>query len=51
MTEKERSTIIAQLAFTENVNESVYENHSDEELLERLEFLFGDREGSQADFV
>lgn len=41
MTEKERSTIIAQLAFSEGVKESVYENYTDKELLDRLEYLFG----------
>ena len=37
----ERSTIIAQLAFTEGVNESVYKDYTDKKLQDRLEFLFG----------
>lgn len=41
MTEKERSIIIAQLAFSEGVSESVFENNTDQELLDRLEYLFG----------
>jgi hypothetical protein len=41
MTDKERSTIIAQLAFAEGVNESVYKDYTDKELQGRLEYLFG----------
>lgn len=43
MTEKERSTIIAQLAFSEGVKESVYKDYTNEELQERLEYLFGNK--------
>lgn len=39
--ESERETIIAQLAFTEGVNESVYDKYTDQDLQDRLEFLFG----------
>lgn len=41
MTKEERLTIVAQLSFVESVNESVYEKYTDQELLDRLEFLFG----------
>jgi len=41
MTPEERSTIIAQLAFSEGVSESVYKDYTDKELQERLEYLFG----------
>lgn len=41
MTPKERSTIIAQLAFAEGVSESVYDKYTDQQLQDRLEFLFG----------
>lgn len=42
MTKEERETIIAQLAFAEGVNESVYKNYSDEQLQDRLKQLFGE---------
>lgn len=41
MTETERAEIIAQLAFAENVNESVFKDYTDEQLKERLDRLFG----------
>lgn len=44
MTDKERSTIIAQLALVEGVKESVYEKYTDKELHERLEYLYGAKE-------
>lgn len=44
MTDEVRSTIIAQLAFSEGVKESVYENYTDKELEDRLIFLYGEKE-------
>jgi len=44
MTKEERETIIAQLAFSEGVKESVYKDYTDKELEERLEYLFGNKE-------
>lgn len=42
MTKEERDSIIAQLAFAEGVNESVYKNYTDQELRDRLKLLFGE---------
>jgi len=41
MTQEERSTIIAQLAFAEGVSESVYKYYTDKDLQERQEYLYG----------
>lgn len=49
MTDKERSTIIAQLAFTENVSELVYKNYTDQQLQDRLKFLFGGDDDDKKD--
>ncbi len=43
MTLKERETIIAQLALAEGVNESVYDKYTDQQLLDRLDYLFGEK--------
>lgn len=41
MTPKEREETISFLALYENVSELVYKNHTDQQLQDRLEFLFG----------
>lgn len=41
MTPKEREETISFLALYENVSELVYKNYTDQQLQDRLEFLFG----------
>lgn len=42
MTDEERLSIITQLSLMENVSEKVYENHTIEQLQERLEYHYGE---------
>ena len=49
MTPEERSTIIAQLAFSEGVSESVYDKYTAQDLQDRLEFLFGGEKDDKKD--
>lgn len=42
MTKEERDSIIAQLAFAEGVNESVFEKYTDEQLQQRMHFIYGE---------
>lgn len=41
MSSEERESIINQLAIAEGVNISVFENYTDEQLIERMKFLYG----------
>jgi hypothetical protein len=42
MYKDERESIIAQLALVEGVNKSVFENCSDEQLMQKMEFWYGE---------
>lgn len=45
MTLDERESIIDQLALARGMSKSVFEKHTDEELLEEMRFLYSDEEG------